>query len=125
MVKSPFSMSTLLQPGDNTLQADARAALRWSQRQEDHPLQSARGIANTPAIRQALERVDDEHLAVDDAVPVRHRLGAELELAPDHRLEVVVHHPLREERALCKRSPQLLRRVRKYALDHKATGTLY
>src|SRR5260370_31715902 len=102
------------------LHADVRAALRWSQRPEDHPLQPAGGIANAPVIRQALEGVDDEHLAVDDAMPVRHGLGAELELAPDHRLEVVVHHPFREERSLCNRSPQLLQRVPAIRLLNKA-----
>ena len=71
-----------------------------------------------------MEWVDDQHLAVDDTIPVRHGVGAELELAPDHRLEVVVHHPLREERALGERAPQLLWRVWEYPLDHKGAGTL-
>ncbi len=106
------------------LHANVSAALGWSQRPEHHPLKPGFASSNTPVIRQTLERVDDQHLAVDDAIPVRHGVGAELEPPPDHRLEVVVHHPLREERALGERSPQLLWRVREYALDHKGTGTL-
>ena len=80
--------------------------------------------ANTPVIGEALQRVDDQHLAVDDAIPVGHGVGAELELAPDHRLEVVVHHPLREERALGERAPELFWRMGEDPLDHKAAGIL-
>src|SRR5579859_6928300 len=81
------------------LHADVGAALGWSQRPEDDPLQPGFASSDTPVIGQALERVDDQHLAVDDPIPVRHGVGPELELPPDRRLEVVVHHPLREERA--------------------------
>ena len=101
------------------LHAKMGAALGWSQREEHHPLKPAFASANAPVIGQALQRVDDQHLAVDNAIPVRHGVGPELELAPDHRLEVVVHHPLREERALGERAPQLLWRVREYPFDRQ------
>lgn len=52
-----------------------------------------------------MEWVDDQHLAVDHAIPVWHGLGAELALPPNHRLKVVVHHPLGEERAFRERAP--------------------
>ena len=70
-----------------------------------------------------MQWVDDQHLAVDNTIPVRHGLGPELELAPDHRLEVVVHHPLREQRAFGERAPQLFWRVWEYPLDDKGAGT--
>ena len=68
-----------------------------------------------------MQRVDDQHLAIHNAIPVRHGVGAELELPPRHRLEVVVHHPLRQQRVLGQRSPQFFWRVRKYSFDHKRT----
>jgi hypothetical protein len=101
------------------LHAKASATLGWSQREEHDPLKAAFCSASAPVIGEALERIDDQHLAVDNAIPVGLRILPELKLAPDHRFEVVVHHPLCEERALSERSPQFLRRVREYSLDHK------
>src|SRR5215472_7324817 len=83
------------------LHANVSAALRWSQRPEHLPLKSGFASPNTPAIGQALDRIDDEHLAVDHTIPDwRLGIGPELEFAPGHRLEVVGHHPLRKERTL-------------------------
>jgi hypothetical protein len=99
-------------------------AFGWSQREEDHPLKPGFASSDTPVIGQALGWVDDQHLAVDNTIPVRHGIGPELELPPDHRCEVIVHHPLREERALGERAPQLFLWVWEYPLDHKGAGTL-
>src|SRR5271170_4624125 len=106
------------------LHANVRAASRGSQGEEHDPLKPGFASSNTPVIGQALEWIDDEYLAVDNTIPVRHGIGSELELPPDHWLEVVVHHPLREERAFGERSPQLFWRMWEYALDHKGAGIL-
>src|SRR5260370_32924179 len=58
------------------LHANVGAALGWSQRPEHHPLKPGVASSNTPVIGQALEWVDDQHLAVDNAIPVRHGLGS-------------------------------------------------
>src|SRR5271163_2879357 len=62
------------------LHTNVGAALGRSQRPEHHPMKLASRVANTPAIGEALGRVDDQHLAVDNTIPVRHGLGPELEL---------------------------------------------
>src|ERR1700722_6354751 len=79
------------------LHANMGAALCRSQRPEHHPLKPAFASPNTPVIRQAPQPLHDQHLAVDNTIPLRHRVGPELELMSGHRFEVVVHHPLREQ----------------------------
>jgi hypothetical protein len=59
-----------------------------------------------------MEWVDDEHLAVDHAIPVRNGLLPELELVPNHWSEIIFQEPLCEQRAFGERSPQLFWRVR-------------
>src|SRR5271165_2812701 len=105
------------------LHANEGATLGWSQRPVHHPLKAGVASSNTPVIGEALKRLDDEHLAVDDTIPVGLWLGPELEPVPDLRLEVVAHHPLREQLALGERTPQLLWRVREEPLDDEGTRT--
>ena len=61
--------------------------------------------------------LDDEDLAVSDAVPTGHRFGAKVELVPDNRLKVVLHQPLLDERAFGERTPDFFRWIRHLAFD--------
>lgn len=56
------------------------------------PTQSAVLAANAPAIGELFQGFDGQHPAVDNAIPFRLRLVAELKLATDDRLEIVAHH---------------------------------
>ena len=61
--------------------------------------------------------LDDENLAVSDAVPAGHGLGTEVEFVPDYRLKVVLHQPLLDERAFGERTPDFFRWIRHLAFD--------
>src|SRR5580658_5584659 len=50
-----------------------------------------------PRIGQRLVRLDDEHLTINNAVPVRLRIHAQTEMAADDRLKIVLHQPLRDQ----------------------------
>src|SRR5487761_357045 len=88
------------------LHANVGTTFGGSQGPEHSPLQAGSGFANAPAVGELFQGLDDEHLAIDDAIPVRHGVGAELELATARCREVVVRHPGREERAFGGRAPQ-------------------
>src|ERR1700677_1146834 len=49
---------------------------------------------SSPAIGKLFLRFDHQNFAVDDAVPIRHRLGAQSKLMAHGWLEVVFHQPL-------------------------------
>src|SRR5262249_22927243 len=68
---------------------------------------------------EALERIEFEHLAMDDAVEilVGHRGSAEGEAMPDLGDEVVLHQPTADEFGLGQDAPYLLRRMVKVVVD--------
>src|ERR1017187_5338630 len=79
------------------------AAICWCQREQYNRIKPHR----TPGVREPLEWINDQYLAIDHTIPVRHRFGPELELSFDPRFEVVVHQPLRDELAFGESTPQL------------------
>src|SRR3954453_210844 len=113
----------ILGPDAGLLHADEDATLRRRQRPgDDGPQPAGRLLARgVPAVGEPLAGFDDQHLAVDHAVPVRQWRGAEAEPVADDGLEVVPHQPLLEQRALRKGAPDLLRRVRHLPLDDEGT----
>jgi hypothetical protein len=64
---------------------------------------------SVPAIADPLIGFDEQDLAVGHAVPMRHRRGAEIGPVADDRLEVVVHQPLLDQRALREGAPHAFR----------------
>src|SRR4051794_34422979 len=113
----------ILGPEAGLLHADVDATLRRRQRPgDDGPQPVGRLLARgVPAVGEPLAGFDDQHLAVDHAVPVRQWRGAEAELVADDGLEVIPHQPLLEQRALREGAPDLLRRLRHLPLDDEGT----
>src|SRR5439155_23463902 len=64
---------------------------------------------------------DDQNFAVGNTIPVPHGLGAEVESVTHHRLEVVLHEPLLDQRALGESAPDFLRRMRHLPFDDEGT----
>jgi len=64
---------------------------------------------------------DDQDLAVDDAVPMRYRRGAEIKPMAHNRLKVVLHQPFLDQRALGEGAPDFSRRMRHLPLDDDGT----
>ncbi len=95
----------------------------WSQGPEHNPLQTGSGIADAPAIGELLQGIDDEDLAVDNAVPGWLGFVSELEFASDHWREIIVHHPLCEQGTFRERTPEFLWWVREHAFDDEGAGS--
>src|SRR5665213_80169 len=75
-----------------------------------------------PTVGERLAGIDGDDLAVDDAVPVRHRVHAQLEGVTGDGLKVILHQPLLDERAFGERAPDLLGRMRKFLFYDYGTG---
>ncbi|MNT73084.1 hypothetical protein D3C72_2117510 [compost metagenome] len=67
---------------------------------------------------------DDQDLAMDASVPLRHRLVAEVERVSDDRLEVALQQPFIQQGHLRQGAPDVLRRVRHHPLDHQGAGRI-
>src|SRR5580658_9735034 len=95
------------------LHAHVSTRIGWCQRKRDDGLdaQSAPGVRKSPA------GFHGEYLAVNDAVPVRHRFPAQSERMTRNWLKVILHEPLLHQRALGKGPPHFLRWMRKFFFD--------
>jgi hypothetical protein len=74
-------------------------------------------VADVPGEGKPRRRLEGQHLGIDESVPLRRRRGAEGEAMTHDRLEIVLHQPVLDQRALGQRPPYLLRRMRQLALD--------
>ena len=90
---------------------------RRRREREGHDALEAQGA---PGVGQRLVRLDGEHLAIDDAVPVGG--SAQTESVADDRREVVLHQPFRDQMRLRERAPDLFRRIRHLAFDDDGTA---
>src|ERR1039457_2297898 len=72
-----------------------------------------------PADLEQLRWIEGQHLAVHDAVETMlwDRLGAECELVPDDRLEVIRHQPASQQVRVGERLPDLLHRTAHELVD--------
>src|SRR5262252_1807364 len=112
----------VFRPEARLLHAHEDAALCRRQRPGNDGPQSVRCLlaGRVPAIGEPFTGFHDQNLA-DDAVPLWHRLGAEIESVAHDRLEIVLHQPLLDQRTLREGAPYLFRRVRHFSFNDERT----
>src|SRR5579883_604715 len=104
----------LVAPEARLLHAQVRARAGRSERPGDDPVY----IEGRPRVGQRLVRLDDQNLTIDHEVEVGSRRSLKIEAVTDNRLEIVLHEPFLDQMRLCKRTPDLFRRMRELTLDN-------